>query len=328
MNDTLRIQQIRQFVIAAESGSFRAAATATYRSDAAVSTAMTELEQQIGGLLFEKGQRAKLTPLGQTLMPLFVELLRTHDRIVRDVKQTMRAERGLLTVAVVPFLAEEWFSSVLARFLKTHRDVTVRVIDQRSREARQMVSEGLADIAIVAHLGDDPRLDFHPVSVDTFGVVCRADDPLTRRKTSVTWKDLGKRDLIGNDAFETVYSHGLGEWVENNVVVAVSSRFSMMDCVRKGIGITVLPRLTRPPSATDTAFVQLTDPVLSRSIGIATRRGQTLLPAARDMFALIEAELREYSKAHGAVLADTPTKLQASPKGKQEVKSAGSRDSA
>jgi DNA-binding transcriptional LysR family regulator len=321
MNDILRIQQMRQFVIAAESGSFRAAALATFRSAAAVSTAMAELEQQIGSPLFEQGQRGRLTPLGQTLAPLFAELLRTHDRVVRDVRQITRAERGLVTVAVVPFLAEEWFSSVLGRFMKAHGNVTVRVVDQRSRQARQMVGDGLADIAVVAHLGDDPKLNFHPIAVDTFGIICRKDDPIARRNGRATWKALGGRDLIGNDAFETVISHGLGEWVENNVTVSISSRFSMMDCIRQGIGVTVLPRLTKPPTATDLAFVQLTNPVLSRSMGIATRRGQTLLPAARDMFALIETELREYAKAHGATLADMAPSASLPAKPKQSTRS-------
>lgn len=101
MKNPFRIQQLRQFVIAAETGSLRTAATETFRSAAAVSTAMSELEQQIGAPLFEKGHRAKLTPLGRTLAPLWADLLRTHDRVARDVRQITLAERGLLTVAVV-----------------------------------------------------------------------------------------------------------------------------------------------------------------------------------------------------------------------------------
>jgi DNA-binding transcriptional LysR family regulator len=299
-----RIQQLRQFVIAAETGSFQTAATETFRSAAAVSTAMSELEQQIGAPLFEKGHRAKLTPLGRTLAPLFADLLRTHDRVARDVRQITLAERGLLTVAVVPFLAEEWFSNVLARFMGAHGNVTVRVIDQRSRQARQLVGDGLADLAIVSNLGEDPKFDFHPVCVDTFGIICRNEDPLAQRRGKSTWKVLANRPLIGNDAFETIIDHGLGQYVETNTVVTVSSRMSTMDLIRRGIGITVLPRLTKPPTATDMSFVQLTEPVVSRSIGIVTRRGQTLLPAARAMINLIESELRDYAREHGAMLAD------------------------
>lgn len=281
---------------------------------------MNELEQQVGAPLFEKGQGARLTPLGQTIAPLFVELLRTHDRIVREVQQIARAERGSLTVAVVPFLAEEWFSSVLGRFMNDHRNVSVHVVDQRSRPGRQLVADGLADLAVAAHLGDDPKLDFHPVAIDTFGIVCRQDDPLARRRQPVTWKALAEQKIIGNDAFETLNDRGLGQWIEGNIVVTVSSRFSMMDCIRQGIGITVLPRLTKPPAATDMAFVQLTNPVLSRSIGIVTRRGQTLLPAARDMFALIESELRDYAKSHGATLVDAKSPVAAGVTAERSIK--------
>ncbi len=304
MSTTYRIQQLRQFVIAAETGSLQTAAAETFRSAAAVSTAMSELEQQVGAPLFEKGHRARLTPLGRTLAPLFADLVRAHDRVARDVHQITLAERGLLTVAVIPFLAEEWFSSVLAQFMEKHRDVTVRVIDQRSRQARQLVSDGLADLAVVSNLGDDPKLEFQPVCIDTFGVICRNDDPLALRRGKTTWKALADRPLISNDAFATIIDHGLGQYVESNTVVTVSSRTSTMDLIRRGIGVTVLPRLTKPPSATDMAFVQLSEPLVSRSIGVVTRRGQTLLPAAAAMAHLIERELREYARRHGVALTD------------------------
>lgn len=303
MAEAFRIQQVRQFLIAVESGSFRSAATGTFRSAAAVSAAMRDLEQQVGGGLFEKGQRARLTPLGQTVAPLLSELLTTHDRIVRDVHQLARAERGSLSVAVVPFLAEQWFSTVLHRYLNDHPHVSVRVVDERSHQVRKLVAEGAVDIGIAARLSDDPKLAFHPIAIDTFGIICRSDDPIARRQQPVSWNALAGRQLIGNEGFETLAGHGLDEWIDNPAV-SVSSRVSMMDCIRKRIGITVLPRLTKPPTAKDVVFVPLANPRISRTIGIATRRGQTLLPAARDMFALIESELREYAESHGATLVD------------------------
>lgn len=82
----------------------------------------------------------------------------------------------------------------------------------------------------------------------------------------------------------------------------------MMDCVREGVGITVLPRLTKPTIAKDIVFIPLIKPKVTRLIGIITRRGQTLLPAARDMYDLVEAELRIYAKTHGATLVESKGK--------------------
>jgi DNA-binding transcriptional LysR family regulator len=122
--EPLRIQQIRQFVITATSGSFRAAATGTFRSQAAVSAAMRHLERQVGGKLFEDGRRAKLTPLAQSLYPIFQDLLATHDRAVTDVRQLALAERGSVSLAVIPFLSEEWLSSLLIEFGSSHPHIT------------------------------------------------------------------------------------------------------------------------------------------------------------------------------------------------------------
>ena len=58
----------------------------------------------------------------------------------------------------------------------------------------------------------------------------------------------------------------------------------------------------------DIVFVPLVKPKVTRLIGIITRRGQTLLPAARDMYELIETELRIYAKTHGATLVETKAK--------------------
>jgi DNA-binding transcriptional LysR family regulator len=316
MAEPFRIQQVRQFLIAAESGSFRAAAAGTFRSSAAVSTAMHDLEMQVGAALFEKGQRARLTPLGQTLVPLFSELLQTHDRILTEVRQLARAERGRLSVAVVPFLGEEWFPTLLHRFLDDHPDVDVRVTDERSFQVHGLVADGKVDIGIAARLSDDPKLVFQPVAIDTFGIACRADDPLARNQRPIPWSALADRRLIGNDGFPTLAGHGVGEWL-TKTVVWVTSRVSMLDCIRQGIGISVLPRLTLLPMAKDIAFVPLTGPKVTRMIGIITRRGQTLLPAARDMLALIEKELRAYALSHGATLTDTQTE---SPAGSKTVR--------
>ncbi|HEY4140383.1 MAG TPA: LysR family transcriptional regulator [Pseudolabrys sp.] len=314
MSDTFRIQRLRQFLIAAESGSFRAAASGTSRSAAAVSTAMRDLELQVGAPLFEKGHRARLTPLGETLTPLFAELLRRHDRVVNDVHQLAKAERGSLSVAVAPFLAEEWFPAILRRFLVSHPDIAIKVTDERSRHIRRLVAEGAADIGIATKVVDDPKLTFNPIAADTYGVACRCDHPIASRKTPLTWNQLTGERLIGNDGFETLIGHGLGEWIENPVI-SVSSRTSVMDCVRQGVGITILPRLTKPAVAEDIVFVPLVKPKVTRQVGILTRAGQTLLPAARDMYDLIEAELRVYAKTHGATLVKGKGKTSDSPKG-------------
>ena len=211
MAEPLRIQQIRQFVITANTGSFRAAATGTFRSQAAVSAAMRDLERQVGAKLFEKGRRARLTPLAQMLYPIFNELLATHDRALIDARQLAQAERGSISLAVVPVLAEEWLPAFLSEFVRDYPDVRIRATDQRSPQVRALVADGTVDMGIASHLADDPKLTFLPMAVDVFGVLCplrRIRSPSSRRP--VRWSALRGERLIGNDSFEVLQGSGLG----------------------------------------------------------------------------------------------------------------------
>jgi DNA-binding transcriptional LysR family regulator len=301
MQESLRIQQIRQFVIAATTGSFRAAATGTFRSQAAVSAAMRDLERQVGGRLFENGRRAKLTPLAQTLWPIFQDLLATHDRVVIDVRQLAQAERGSVSIAVVPFLSEEWLPEILIHFAEKYPDTRIRATDQRSHQVRALVAEGTVDIGIAGLLSEDPKLSLRPLIKDQFGVLCAEDHALARVQKSIAWADLVGQRLIGSDVFELLRGSGLGEWIEDPAII-VTSRTSLMACVRAKLGITVLPLLTRPTDMRGLAFVPLLKPRIDRIIGIVTRRSQTLLPAAAAMEAEIVKSLTDYARRRGAMI--------------------------
>lgn len=305
MAEPFRIQQVRQFVITATTGSFRAAATGTFRSQAAVSAAMRDLERQVGGALFETGRRAKLTPLGEALLPVFQDLLATHDRVTLDVRHLAQAERGAVSVAVVPFLSDVWLSQMLIDFTEKHPDVRVRATDQRSHQVRDLVADGSIDIGVAGLLADDPKLSFQPLATDAFGILCAADHPMAQAKRA-SWNALHGVRLIGSDVFELLKGTGLGEWVENPAMV-VTSRTALMGAVRANAGVTVVPYLTGPHDMSGFAFVPLERPRITRTIGLVTRRGQTLLPAAAAMHDMMFHSLTDYCRQKGgAVVAPDP----------------------
>jgi DNA-binding transcriptional LysR family regulator len=303
MSEPLRIQQIRQFLIAAQNGNFRAAASGTFRSQAAVSAAMRELERQIGAELFEKGRRAKLTPLAECLRPLFQELLTVYDNVVTEVRQLAKAERGAVSVAVVPVLAEEWLPAFVSSFIAEFPHVRVRATDLRSPQVRALVADGSVDIGIASKMKDDPKLDFLPIAADGFGVLCHPGHPFAKARKGVPWSALRNERLIGNDSFEVLKGEGLGDWVEDPAVV-VTSRVSLMACVKAGLGVTVVPSLTKAEESLGIVFVPLKSPRIMRTIGIVTRRRQTMLPTLAAMHARLAVSLRNYARSRGAQMID------------------------
>ncbi len=301
MPTSLKIQHLRQFLLAADHGSFRVAAQGTFRSQAAVSAAMQDLEQQLGAPLFEPGKRAQLTALGQAVAPLFRELLAAHDRVLDAARQFGTGSQGPVAMAVMPSLADEWLPRLLARFARTHPDVRIRALDETSPEVHRLVLAGEVQVGVA---GQAPRTDevaFTPVARDAFGLVCKKSHPLARRRGPVSWAALADERLVGNATFETLKNRQLGSGIDDPAIV-VSNRASLLASVVGGLGVTVLPVLARPAAGSGLAFVPLAEPVVERIVGVLTRKDETLLPSVAAMHALALRSLAQFTRRKGAVL--------------------------
>ena len=206
-----------------------------------------------------------------------------------------------ISLAVVPVLAEEWLPAFLADFTRRCPGVKIRATDQRSPQVRAMVADGLVDIGVAGSLAEDPKLTFRPIATDTFGVLCPRDHPLAKRRKPIPWSELEGEIVIGNDSMELLKGRGLGESIESPSLV-VTSRASLMVCVKEGLGVTVVPLLTKAEKAFGLPFIPLVAPRISRTMGVVTRRGQTLLPTVQRMYEMLVQSLRDYAKGQGATL--------------------------
>lgn len=294
----LKLQQLRQFVIAATSGSFKQAATSTFRTPAAVSIAMRDLEKTVGGALLERNRKGKFTPLAEALLPLFKELLTVHDLVLSQAQQLAQGEQGSLTVAVAPFLAESWLPDQIARFVEMYPGVRVRTVEERSSRICGLVANGTVTIGVAGLLGNDGKVEIRPVAVDYYGVLCGLQHPFAARRT-IPWGLLRNEKVIGSDAFEVLAASGLAPRLPTPML-HITSRAPLLACVRKNLGITILPMLTRLGPADGFSFVPLARPRLSRTVAIVTRSNESLLPASRRLAEMLAGSLRSFALARGA----------------------------
>lgn len=301
MSAPLKIQHLRQFLLAADHGSFRLAAEGTFRSQAAVSAAMQDLEQQLGAPLFEPGKRAQLTPLGMAVAPLFRELLSTHDRVLDAARQFGLGNQGPVSLAVMPSLADEWLPRLLERYARSHPAIRIRAIDESSQDVHRLVLSGEVQVGVAGQVPRTAEVAFAPVARDAFGLVCRKSHPLARRRGPVPWSALAGERLIGNATFDTLKNRQLGGAIEDPFMV-VSNRASLLASVVSGLGVTVLPVLARPAAATGLAFVPLAGPTVERIVGVLTRKEETLLPSVAAMHALALRSLAQFTRRKGAIL--------------------------
>ena len=154
---------VRAFEAAARTENFTAAAAELGLTQAAVSYQVKALEERLGAPLFvrEKG-RARLTPLGQRLLPT---LSQAFDSIEAAFATHQAEDETLLTVTTTHTFANTWLAWRLGAFQMEHPDLAVRmttsngIVDLRS---------GDADLAIRAGRGDWPGLEVHKLIESNF----------------------------------------------------------------------------------------------------------------------------------------------------------------
>lgn len=184
MLDALTLDQMRTFVTVADAGSFRAAASKLYRVQSGVSVAISNLEAQLGVLLFDRsGHRPVLTAEGRVLLGNARDILLRVD--------AMRAKaRGLgdgleleLPLAVDTLFPIQQVGVAIARMRAIYPSVTVRVVVEPLGGPLQALKEKRCTLSIM--VGEDfrdPRITFEALSSVSQVVVVAAGHPLARQE--------------------------------------------------------------------------------------------------------------------------------------------------
>jgi DNA-binding transcriptional LysR family regulator len=148
MQPELRL--IRYFVAVAEEGNVTRAAERLHMAQPPLSTAIRQLEEQLGVALLDRTSRqVRLTTAGEQLLEQGRELLSHADTVVGDVQAVERSPSGLLRCGLspaarfdlVPELLEGWSAAAPGVMLHTREDTTGALL----RDVRQ----GRLDLAVV-----------------------------------------------------------------------------------------------------------------------------------------------------------------------------------
>jgi LysR family glycine cleavage system transcriptional activator len=157
------LASIRAFEAAARAENFTAAAAELGMTQAAVSYQVKSLEERLGAPLFirEKG-RARLTPLGQRLLPA---LSSAFDTIEAAFASHREDDESLLTITTTHTFANTWLAWRLGAFQMDHPDLAVRMTT--SNELCDLRA-GDADVAIRAGRGGWEGLEEHRLFTSAF----------------------------------------------------------------------------------------------------------------------------------------------------------------
>ena len=180
----ITLRQLEYFVAAAETGSVTAAAARVFLSQSAVSTALAELEENLGVQLFVRHARGlTLTTVGQSIRRGARQLIEQADDLERSAEEHNESLSGRLTVGCYTTLAAHLLPPVLDAFLTAHPGVDLAFVVGSHAQLREKLRDGTCDVALLydyEFAGDMLPGDVEKVSLQSIPphVLLAAGDPL------------------------------------------------------------------------------------------------------------------------------------------------------
>jgi LysR family transcriptional regulator, carnitine catabolism transcriptional activator len=151
-----------------------------------------------------------------------------------------------------------------------------------------MVENQQVDFGIASLWEADSDIRFTPIWEDSIGVVCR-DDHRLAGEAQLGWQQLRGERLIANGTSRLLAGTEAEELVADSQFY-MSNMISLLAMLEAGMGITTLPRFAFAAGHERLRFIPLSDPLVSRDIGIVCLANRSLPVAAQ---ALYEFILRE-----------------------------------
>jgi DNA-binding transcriptional LysR family regulator len=290
------IQHIRAFLAVAHSGSFAKAAIELSLSPSALTVQIQQLEDWLGVPLLERSPRhVSLTAAGQSnLMPM-EKLLLDLDNIVSGSRDLAALRRGVVTIAALPSMCSSTLPPVLRLFREQFPGVEVRLRDVVAQRIDALVREGEVDFGLGVRARMAHGLEFEVVLTDRLCLFVPAGHPLSM-KTSIKLDELADQPIIltGRDSSVRERVEQLFADEHLTLVPGLEANYmsTVLALVRQGLGMTLLPE-SADEGRDDMVCVPVDHPGVSRDIGLITRSGQSLSPAARQFIELLGNNLRQ-----------------------------------
>lgn len=302
MHTRLTMPQLASFLKLAEHLSFRGAALALGVSQPALSRTIQLIEGRVGVRLFDRDTRSvTLTPAGEKLRPLADRLLKNYDTVFKELDAFVTGQDGRIRIAALPSVAAALLPSTIARVQKHCPDVEIDIWEDVALPVHRAVRIGDADIGLATPPQSNGDLNYKPLLDDELVLVCKADDPLTKRK-EYDWSVFLERPFIGMSSESALRAMMDDAFLQSGSPVSPLFNCKQLSTIGSliaaSLGISALPWLTLPQLASSPlTWRALKDPQIARSIGIITLAGHSLSPATNRFIRELEFQGRLLSKS-------------------------------
>ena len=274
----ISLKQITYILAVARTLHFKKAAELCSVSQSALSTAITEMEKQLGFQVFERdNKKVLITPMGAECLQKAHSIKLQMDDIYR-MGQALKAPLSYpMSLGIIPTIGPYLLPRVLPGVRQQYPDFQLRIIEDQSHVLVNKVKSGELDTAILALPFDTKGLLTFEFWQEDFYWITHCDDRLGKQ-TEITSAELRQSNLMLLKEGHCLKEHALAACKlpssETDTSLASTSLNTLVQMVAGRIGSTLVPAMALDQllsGNSELSAVHLNEPGPHRKIAFIAR---------------------------------------------------------
>lgn len=274
------LRQLRYLVAVAEQGHFGRAAEACAVTQSTLSAGIRELEGVLGAALIDRSrQPAKLTPLGEDIVPRARALLRGAEDLVDTAAAGLAPFTRLIRLGTIPTVGPYLLPRLLPELRTRFPQLTLYLREGQTRQILDLIDQGRLDLGLIALPYDTGMLEVCVLGRERLMLACPTGHELAGLST-VSGERLATESLLLLEDGHCLRDHVLATCpaagTRANEAFQATGMSTLVQMVAAGLGLTLLPEMavaTETGRASGLATVPLSDSGASRDIALVWRPG-------------------------------------------------------
>jgi DNA-binding transcriptional LysR family regulator len=277
----MELMQLEMFVAVVEEGSVRAAAERVFRTQPAVSIAVSKLEREFEAPLFDRSKRYeyRLTQAGEVLYQHATRMLNLRKETISAVDDIRNVRLGRLRIGANESISLHLLPKLAQSFLTRYSGVSMEVKCERSKSLLIELKERKLDVALLSFRPEDRELDSRFLLRDELVLITSPRHPFAARG-HVHIKDLSEQSLMVMDVSEpSPWHRKIAEaFLESNAPLHFTVENAPIETIKKmvgiGLGVGFVPLLSiqEEKARGELAIVDVERFHLERSVWLVRRR--------------------------------------------------------
>lgn len=276
---SINLDALRAFVILSEELNFGRTARRLHVSQPALTKQIKRLEEEIGGRLFERTTgRVSLTAAGEALRDRSRALMNDASAWESFARQAVRGEVGSLRIGFGIATLGDLLPRAVIAFRKAYPNVMLEMHDLASQAQMEGLLDGSIDLGFVRLPVNAPTLQITPILEEEL-LIAVARSRFS--KTHIALKDLQHEPfvLISYSTSKTFRQHVISVCAAAGftptVIQEVSELFTVLNLVRAGLGVSLVPSTARRMRVPGVRFISIPSPAAKWKIGMAWRKDRS-----------------------------------------------------